>query len=88
MFYRKVGTQRGNSHDALAVRYFEADELVRPVEVETREKVPGERSVEVNEDDACDVFGCCEDCLLTGFNNVDCPREDYTWTLTATPKKA
>ena len=65
---------------------YEDHVLVRPIEVEIREKVPGEVSVEIDADAACDIFDCyCTGCLLADFGDK-CPRCDYTWTLTATPK--
>ena len=65
---------------------YEDHVLVRPIEVEIRKKVPGEVSVEIDADDACDIFDCyCTGRPLGDFGDK-CPRCDYTWTLTATPK--
>ena len=65
---------------------FEPDFLVRPIEVEIRKKVPGEVLIEISADDACEAFDCCDDCKF-GDSPSQCQRFNYTWTLTATPKK-
>ena len=63
---------------------FEPDFLVRPIEVEIRKKVPGEVLIEIDSGDVCCVLSC-DNCPVGGEDGCHC--HDYTWTLTATPKK-
>lgn len=67
-------------------RIFSSDDIVRPIEAEIRKRLPGEMSMGIDADTACDALGCnCADCRI-GNSHMDCKRFNYTWTLTATPK--
>lgn len=85
MIFRKRNKGSANRQEGLGrVWEFEPNTMVRPIKVEIREKVPGEVSVEIDSGDVCCVLSC-DNCPVGGEDGCHC--HDYTWTLTATPKK-